>query len=159
MYAEGKRNQEIDKFDGWKYSRISSITSTYGSGAILVPGSNSIGKVLKIDLQDIGFDYSSDFSVRPISKFPSILVLDPLASFDYIGITSIGKNYSIAPSLVVIDGLTNEVIKDLDLSYNLGDPKVTIKKNSTSISNTKPKIIPTNAPPNTNVINERKAMK
>lgn len=123
---------------------ISSILSEEGSNAILEPSSISIGKIKNVEIEDIGFDYPSDYSVRPIAKLPSFLVLEPLYSFDYIGISSVGRNYNLAPSLVAIDGLTNKVINDVDLSYKLRDSKVTIKRNSTLISGVKPKIIPIN---------------
>ena len=123
---------------------ITSVESDSGVNAIFEPKTNSIGKITSTEIQDIGFNYSSDYSVRPTVKFPSVLILESLSSFDYIGITSIGKNYNSAPSLVVIDGLTNKVIEDVELSYNLGDSKVTINKNSSSLSNVTPKIIPTN---------------
>jgi hypothetical protein len=124
---------------------IISILSDEGSGGVLDPSSTSIGKVKEVEIEDIGFEYSSDYSVRPIAKFPSFLVLEPLSSFDYIGISSNGRNYNTAPSLVVIDGLTNRVINDIDLFYKLGDSTVTIKRNNKTISsNPKPKIIPTN---------------
>jgi hypothetical protein len=132
---------------GKNYSSLPSITSVeteFGSNAILKPHSDQIGKITSIEIQDIGFDFPADYSVRPTVKFPTILKLESLSSFDYIGITSIGKNYSFAPSLIVIDSITNQVIEDIEISYNLGDSLVTIKKNNYSISNVIPKIIPTN---------------
>ena len=128
---------------------ITSVSSNLGRGSILEPDTNSIGKINSIDLQDIGFGYPSDYSVRPTSKLPTILVLDSLSTFDYIGINSFGRNYSISPSLVVIDGSTNKIIDDVDLTYSTGDSRVTIIKNSSKISNVTPIIIPTN---NTNGI-------
>ncbi len=123
---------------------ISSIESDSGFGSLLNLKTNNIGKITSTEIEDIGFNYSSDYSVRPTAKLPSILILESLSSFDYIGITSVGRNYNSAPSLVVIDGLTNKVIGDVKLSYNLGESRVTINNNSTSISNVTPKIIPTN---------------
>ena len=123
---------------------ITSVLSKTGSGAVIKPVTNSIGKVTSTEIQDIGFEYSADYSVRPIVKYPDILILDSLSSFDYIGITSLGRNYNTAPSLIVIDGLTNKVITDVELLYSLGDTKVTIRKNTTELSNVSPKIIPTN---------------
>jgi YHYH protein len=128
---------------------ITSVSSKRGSGSILTPDTNSIGKIISIDLQDIGFEYPSDYSVRPTSKLPTILVLDSLSTFDYIGVSSFGRNYSISPSLVVIDGSTNKIIDDVELSYSIGDTKVKIITNSSQISNVTPIIIPTN---NTNGI-------
>ena len=123
---------------------VTSIESNSGLNAILKPKTSSIGKITSTEIQDIGFDYSADYSVRPTAKFPSILVLEPLSSFDFIEINSIGKDYNSAPSLVVVDGLTNKTVKDVELFYNLGDSLVTILKNSSSLNNAIPKIIPTN---------------
>ena len=123
---------------------ISPVESNLGSGSILNLKTFGIEKITSTEIQDIGFNYSVDYSVRPTAKLPSILILESLSSFDYIGITSVGINYNSAPSLVVVDGLTNKVINDVQLSYSLGDSRVTINKNSTSISNVTPKIIPTN---------------
>ena len=70
--------------------------------------------------------------------------MNPLASFDSIGISSAGQNYSSAPGLVVLDGLTDKVIDDVDIEYDLGDTSVTILKNTFGMNNTAPTIIPTN---------------
>jgi hypothetical protein len=123
---------------------ITSVLSDFGSNAVLLPITNSIGKVTSAEIQDIGFEYSADYSVRPTAKYPDILVLNSLSSFDYIGITSFGRNYNTPPTLVVIDGLTNKVISDVNLTYSFGELNVTIQKNTTELSNVTPKIIPTN---------------
>jgi hypothetical protein len=123
---------------------ITSVISESGTGAILNPNSNSIGKITSTEIQDIGFEYPSDYSIRPTSKLPEILILDSLSTFDYIGISSFGRNYNTTPNLVVIDGLTNKVINDVILTYRRGDSQVTILKNSTEISKATPKIIPVN---------------
>jgi hypothetical protein len=123
---------------------ITSVSSNTGTGAILNPNSNSIGKIISTEIQDIGFEYPSDYSIRPTAKLPEILILDSLSTFDYIGISSFGRNYNSTPNLVVIDGLTNKIIEDVNLTYSFGDSKVTILKNSTEISKVTPKIIPIN---------------
>ena len=43
-------------------------------------------------------------------------MVDPLVGFTEIGITSAGRNYTIAPDLVVLDGLTGKEV-DVDLTY------------------------------------------
>ena len=125
---------------------ISSITSHMGSGAILEPQSKSIGEILSytFDTNNIGFGYPSDITLRPVVNLPEILKIEPLSSFDFIGITSSGKNYLKAPKLIVIDGFTQKVIDDVDLQYDIGDTSVSIVKNTTAIYNTKPTLIPTN---------------
>ena len=122
---------------------ITSVGSTWGRGAILEAESSSIGKVDHYCINDIGFDYPSDNTLRPSISVPQILKLEPLAAIEKIGISSVGVGYGIAPDLIFIDGNTGKVV-DVDLSYKLGDSTVTINKNSTEIYNITPVIIPTN---------------
>jgi hypothetical protein len=121
-----------------------SVTSNDGKNSLLNVKTLDIGKISGVEIQDIGFDYSIDYSVRPTAKFPSILILEPLSSLDYIGIASIGKNYNSAPSLLIFDGLTGEIVDDVELSYNLGDSRVTIIKNSNLFNHVTPKVLPIN---------------
>jgi hypothetical protein len=121
---------------------ISSIVSTSGSGSILEPFSNSIGKIKNTTIKNIGFDFSSDYTVKPSSSLPQLLKIDPLASFSSIGISSFGRGYTSAPNILVFDGKTNQIITDVDLRYNLGDSQVTIFKNTYGINNVTPRFIP-----------------
>jgi hypothetical protein len=123
---------------------ISSVSSIYGNGAILIPESSSIGKILKTNIQDIGFDYSSDKTLRPQTQIPQILRVEPFYSFERIGIASVGVNYLTAPNLIVLDGKSNQIITDVDLRYDLGDTEVSILKNTELLNNTTPVIIPIN---------------
>ena len=86
---------------------ISTITTIHGKGAILKPSSESIGKIQKVrfNSQRIGFDYPTDETLRPVANPPEILELESLTSFESIGISSGGRNYLVAPDLVVLDGL------------------------------------------------------
>ena len=122
---------------------ITSIASTWGRSAILEASSSSIGRIKSYCINDIGFDYPSDFTLRPTVGVPQVLKLEPLTSIEKIGITSTGIGYAIAPNLIFIDGNTGREV-DVDLSYNIGDSFVTINKNSTEIYNTAPVIIPVN---------------
>ena len=125
---------------------IGTITTDSGADAILKPISKSIGKIslVKFNSNRIGFDYPTDQTLRPVANPPEILELEPLTSFDFIGISSNGRNYLHAPDLVVLDGYTREVVEDLDIFYELGDTQVTINQNTTGMYNVTPEIIPTN---------------
>jgi len=134
-------------YNGSEYSNIVGITTIItnnGYGAILEPFSNSIGKIISNRIEDIGFDFPSDKTLRPVCNLPEILLMQPLASFQEIGITSFGKNYTIPSKLIVLDGYTEKIVTDVDLIYNIGDTKVKILKNTFGIYNVSPKIIPTN---------------
>jgi len=121
---------------------IININSGIGTGALLEPSSKSIGKIKKTRIKDIGFDFPSDFTIRPSASLSQIAKIEPLASFESIGISSFGRGYSSAPKLLVFDGKTNQIVPEVDLKYNLGDTKVTILRNSYGLYNLTPTILP-----------------
>jgi hypothetical protein len=123
---------------------ISTVISSYGSGAIFEVNSKSIGKIVKTEIEDIGFDYPTDLTLNPSLNLPEILQIEPLTSFKSIGVTYGGKNYLTSPGLVVIDGYTNKIVNDVDLRYKIGDPSVKIVKNTYGMFDTTPRIIPIN---------------
>jgi len=125
---------------------ISTISSSLGSGALLEPSSTTIGKVESISLTNIGFDYSSDFTLRPTAKLPQTFRIEPLTGFESIGITSLGRGYNTAPSLVVLDGKTKKEIIDVKLRYPLDKNEVEILQNTNNLSNVDPTIIPVGNP-------------
>lgn len=123
---------------------ISSIETENGNGAILNSIGVGIGSVNRKEILDIGFDYSADYTIRPTAKLPTIVKINPFYSFDSIGITSLGKNYNIAPNLIVLDGFTNKIVDDVILNYKLGNSQVEILQNTKGLYNIPPKIIPIN---------------
>ena len=132
---------------GVRYSTLPGITSVIsdsGEGAILTLDTETIGNIRSYEIQNIGFEYSVDRTLRPTAKLPQLLNISPFSSFDTIGITSVGRFYTIAPDLIAIDSVTNTVITDVDLKYDLGDSEVTILKNTKGINEVEPIIIPIN---------------
>ena len=122
---------------------ISTIISKLGTNAILEAESSSIGNIEKVKIDNIGFDYSVDSTVRPTAKIAEVLNILPLSNFENIGVSSAGKGYITPPKLVVLDGNTKSVVNDVDLRYNLSDNSVTILKNTKGLFNVSPIIIPT----------------
>jgi len=138
------KGYDYKKLPGIKDVRTVGVTTSKGFGAILQPSSATIGQVQEFDIEDIGFEYSADKTLTPQALVPQILTIDSLSSFDKIGISSVGQYYTIAPDLIVLDGLTKEIIDDVDLEYSLGESEVTIVENSKKLSNSLPTIIPVN---------------
>ena len=124
---------------------ITTILSDTGKGALVNVEGDSIGKVNKVHIKDIGFNFPSDPTLSPNVGLPQIITIENLASIKSIGITSVGRGYTTAPKLLVFDGITNKRDYDIDLDYSLGDGQVTILKNTKGLSNVQPTIIPTNA--------------
>jgi hypothetical protein len=126
--------------------KIKSIDSESGINAILDISTESIGNVTSnnIIIQDIGFNYSSDITIRPKCIFPSILKIKPFNIFESIEVVSRGKNYISSPDLVVLDTSTNSIVDDVLLKYNIDTNKVIVRENTKGIGKLEPTIIPIN---------------
>jgi hypothetical protein len=130
-----------------KYSNIptiKTIQSTEGKNCVLELRSKSIGNINSFEITDIGFDYPSDFTIRPKAKLPEIIKVEPLSEIDFIQVLSTGKNYNESPDLIMFDGVTSEIIDDIVLDFDLKQKFVKIIKNTKGINNVNPIIIPTN---------------
>jgi len=123
---------------------ISSIKTGIGTGAILFAESQSIGKIQnqKFKSNNIGWNYPTDKTLKPTANLPEIVEVNPLASFERIGITTSGKDYLVPPNLIVRDGFTGDIV-DCDLEFELGDTEVNIITNSRGFYPTTPRIIAT----------------
>jgi hypothetical protein len=122
--------------------RTSTIITESGSDAILSLSSSSIGNVEKLVTDDIGFDYPSDSTLRPIGSPPIILEIELLSKLKSIIVVNPGKNYTLPPKIILKDDVSNEIIKDIDLNYSLNPPNVNILKNSKGFRSRVPKAIP-----------------
>ena len=140
-----------DKGRGYKrLPGISTVSTDSGSGAILEASSKTIGRIKNTEIQNIGFDYPGDFTLRPQAKLPQIIKIDALSGLESVGITSYGRGYNTPPALVVLDGVTRQKIDDVELRYNLATPDapgyVDIVQNTFGLSNVTPFIVPVNNP-------------
>jgi hypothetical protein len=123
-------------------STLGISTSGVGTGAILEASSTSIGKIKSVKINDIGFDFPSDLTMRPSIAIPQVIKVDPFSSFESIGISSFGRGYTSAPKLIVLDGKTNNVVSDVDLKFTLNNNKIEILKNTFGLNNATPTILP-----------------
>lgn len=122
---------------------VAEIITESGIDAIIYPKSKSIGKIERVQIDNIGFDYSYDSTLRPTASFPQILKIDPLNSLSKIKILSYGIGYSIYPDLILIDGFTNKIVSDVNLKIDSNN-NVKILNNTKGIYNAPPKLIPIN---------------
>ena len=140
-----------DKGRGYKrLPGISTVSTSSGSGAILEASSTTIGKIKTTEIQNIGFDYPCDFTLRPQAKLPQIIKIEALSGLESVGITSYGRGYNTPPALVVLDGRTRQKIDDVELAYNLATPDapgyVDIIQNTYGLSPVTPIIVPVSNP-------------
>jgi hypothetical protein len=125
---------------------VAQVVSGLGTAALFLPRSKTIGRVNSVVLTDIGFDYPSDKTLRPLANFPYTYKIEPLSKFKRIQIVNPGVNYFVAPQLAVVDGFTGRVNTEVSLEYDIGDTEVRIIRNTTGLYNVTPKIIPINNP-------------
>ena len=109
--------------------------------------SDETGRLRRYTIKNLGFDYSADKTIQPSVQLPQILRLDRLSKISTIGISSGGKNYLEPPSIVVIDRVTglvkDEVITTVELQ-GTSVSKVNLLRNTNSLYDSNPRIIPTN---------------
>jgi hypothetical protein len=121
---------------------IESINTLEGEGGDLVAVSESIGAIEKVKINDIGYDFPTDSTLKPSASLPQIINVDSFAKFENIDITSGGTGYSSAPDLIFFDGKTGNQITDVSTKYSLGDSTVTILSNTRGINNSTPSVLP-----------------
>ena len=121
---------------------IISIDSADGVNADLTAISDTIGSIEKVKIEDIGYDFPSDGTLKPSATLPQIIKIDSFAKIDNIDIISGGRGYSSPPDLLLFDGKTGSQITDISTKYSLGDSIVTILSNTRGINNSTPSILP-----------------
>ena len=120
---------------------ISKVNSDNGDFSILSPYSTNVGRIKSTKIEDIGFDYPTDNTLRPSVNLANLLQVERYSSIDSIGISSAGNGYTTPPDLIIIDTVTNNVL-DVLLKYELGSTDVKILKNTKDLYDSSPKIIP-----------------
>ena len=85
-----------------KLPKVVSVASTSGSGAIIKPISNTIGKIELLERAKDGYDYPTDKTLNPLLSIPTIAQISGISRIENIGIVTGGKGYNRAPILKVI---------------------------------------------------------
>jgi len=123
---------------------ILDVISESGDAAILISTSEKIGKINSVFLSDIGFEYSSDLSLRPKLNLPKIIKVQPLFTINTIDVISSGINYFIKPELILIDNATQSIVEDVVFNFIPDKKLLTIVKNTEKLEGNTPYIIPIN---------------
>lgn len=129
---------------GYKSLPKVSIQSNSGINANIYSKSSSVGIISTYRLSSIGYDYSADSTIRPSVNIPNTLTVDPLFKIESVEVLKRGFAYTEDTNLIVIDGITGELISDAILVYKYQDNVVDIIQNTEGISDVQPIIIPVN---------------
>ena len=115
--------------DGFGYKQLPKfidIESENGSNANIVAISTSVGKIKKTRILDVGFEYSSDKTLRPEAFVAPVVRIDDVDTIDEIILNDGGSNYISAPNLILYNDTSNQII---DSSSFLADtPNASIFK-------------------------------
>ena len=132
---------------GANYSKLPSIegvVSGIGSQAAFEISSDTIGVIMKTRLRNIGFDYPYDQTLRPQAKLPELLKINKFGILESVGVTSYGFGYgSVAPKVLLFDGVTGEEKTEVDLEFTFGSNQLTIIRNTFGVNPVQPKLLPT----------------
>jgi len=82
---------------------VEEISSLNGSGAIIIPTSNNIGKIDTVDRIKDGFDYPSDITLQPKLGTNTICYVDGISKINKIQVLYGGNNYNTPPTLKVLE--------------------------------------------------------
>ena len=104
--------------EGFSYKSVpgfTSVTSVNGENANIVALSTSIGRVNNLRIIDIGFEYSSDKTLRPEAYIPPIVRVDDLDVIENITIVDGGTDYLNPPDLILFNPESKEVVDTTSL--------------------------------------------
>ena len=102
-------------FNYKKLPQFNSVTSTNGTDANIIASSNNIGRIKKIRIVDIGYEYSSDKTLSPEAFISPVVNIDNLDVIKSVNIVSGGADFMSTPNLIVFNPVSNTVVDTLSL--------------------------------------------
>ena len=120
--AKGGVDKMKINFGGVGYKKLpkfDSIISNEGINADIIPESSTIGRINKITIEDPGFDFSVDKTLRPEVFISPLITITNRNEIGIVSVTSGGSGYLVAPDLVLVNSDTGTVYENGLLKANL----------------------------------------
>ena len=102
-------------FNYKKLPKFTDVSSKNGINANLVAISTSVGKLNKIRIENLGYGYPSDKTLRPEAALPTKLNIDNLDTISEFNIISGGFKYITPPNLLLWNQTNNFVVDNSSL--------------------------------------------
>ena len=102
-------------FNYKKLPQFKKVNSESGTDANIIASSRNIGRIKKIRIVDIGYEYSSDKTLSPEAFISPVVNIDNLDIIDSVNIVSGGADYMSTPNLIVFNPVSNTVVDTLSL--------------------------------------------
>ena len=96
--------------------QLTSIGSTTGSNALISVRSNSIGRIIDSDITNQGLEFTEDKTLAPKADSSLILNLRNVFTLKSVGVTTGGRNYTGAPTVVAIGN--SSILTDTTIQGN-----------------------------------------
>ena len=100
---------------GFGYTKVPSldrIISNQGSGASIIFKSDDIGKINSARILTPGFEYASDFTLRPQAFISPIITITNSDTISNIEVLDGGRNYTSPPKLIIYNPV-DDIIPDI----------------------------------------------
>ena len=108
-----------------KLPKVISITSDNGTGAYIIPKSETVGRVKDVKIVNEGFEYSCDKTLRPTAEVASVVFIKSSNKITSVRPSYGGNNYTSKPSLVVFNPETKSLAEDYLLEPVLSSSGIT----------------------------------
>ena len=96
-----------------------SVASSEGINAKILPESSKSNKIQNVEILNIGFEYSSDKTLRPIANLSPVVSTKNSNEIASVSVVNGGENYLSEPELVIQDVDTKEIIDSGFLKANI----------------------------------------
>jgi hypothetical protein len=113
LSAKGSINKINIISGGSGYKKLPTFigsNSLSGKDAYITPKSTSIGNAKEVRIINEGFQYSSDKTLQPIALISPLITIKNSNTIGIITVTSGGKGYTDAPSVIIANSSTGEKI-------------------------------------------------
>ena len=91
------------------------VTSVNGKNANIKASSSTIGRIKKAKFSDIGYNYSSDKTLRPQADVSPVIRIDNLDTITEFNIINAGNKYITEPDLLLWNDTTNKIVDSTSL--------------------------------------------
>ena len=96
-----------------------SVASTQGISAKLLPESSESNKITDVEILNVGFEYASDKTLRPIANLSPAISLKDSDKVTSVLVKNGGEDYVNEPELVIQDIDTKEIVNSGSLKANI----------------------------------------
>tara|TARA_Y100001973_G_scaffold45584_1_gene67876 strand:+ start:2312 stop:15007 length:12696 start_codon:yes stop_codon:yes gene_type:complete len=106
--------------EGYKaLPKFVSVASTTGINAKILPDSTSSNQIENTEIINIGFEYSSDKTLKPLANVCPVITIKNSDKITSVNVSDGGKNYLTPPTLIVVDTESKEVVNTGSLEAKL----------------------------------------